>query len=70
MIHYRRRLIVLLGDLGLLQRITRGLKVTTGRLLRQGLLGERVDFGTCLLNLLTSLRDRRTSREQRRHGPH
>jgi hypothetical protein len=63
MVHYRRRLIVLLGDLRLLQRSTRGVKVTTGRLLRQRLLGEHVDFGTCLLNLFTALRDRRTSRE-------
>jgi hypothetical protein len=65
MVHYSRRLSLLLGDLGLLQRLTRGRKVATCRLLRQGLLGEGIDLGARLVDLVTALRDRYTGGEQR-----
>jgi hypothetical protein len=69
MVHYCRRLMLLLGDFGLLQRLTRGRKVATCRLLRQGLLGEGIGFGARLVELITALRDRHTSGEQRCRNP-
>jgi hypothetical protein len=65
MVHNCRRLMLLLGDLGLLQRLTCGRKVATCRLLCQGLLRERIDLGARLCDLFTALRDRRAGSEQR-----
>jgi hypothetical protein len=63
MVHYSRRLMLLLSDFGLLQRLTRGCKVAACRLLRQRLLSEGIDLGARLVELLTALRDRCTGRQ-------
>jgi hypothetical protein len=64
-IHYCRRLMLLLGDLRLLQRLTGGREVATRRLLCQRLLRKGVRLGSRLIELITALRNRRTGGQQR-----